>query len=251
MTASHGSRAGPDGTAALAVGGIVAGSFRICFAGGVVWITIVASAPFVLVIGAFDLLNGDPASVQFGSAALELLAASVCYIFAATVTMLAGYDCLHGRTLRPRVYAVAVVRRMIPLTACWFLIWICLTLAALALVVPALWLYAFWSVAMPVILIEGLGFAALGRSAELTRGYRWPVLGTLAILGACAVAISTGLEVLAGLLRDWAPASALVLEVSGSLAAAGALFVGTALIYARLQEIKEGVGTDLIADVFA
>jgi hypothetical protein len=53
-----------------------------------------------------------------------------------------------------------------------------LALAFVALVIPGIWLYAAWSVAVPALLIEGRrGPGALGRSFRLVRGRWWPVAG--------------------------------------------------------------------------
>lgn len=242
---------------ALGVDRILTGSFRIFFSRGVVWITIAASMPFALVVAAFFLLAGDVVIVQsfdgpriaVGTVALAWLLAVVTFIFAVAVTLLAAYDELHGRRLQPVGYATAAARRLFALTVCGLLIWNCVFLAAVALLVPALWLYAVWSVALPAILIEGHGVAALKRSAALTRGYRWPALAALAGLAVCSILLWTALGFVVDLLAGWAPASALVLNAVGVLVTGGVFHVGTTLIYARLREIKEGVDTDTIAVV--
>lgn len=49
-----------------------------------------------------------------------------------------------------------------------------LILAFIALIVPGIWLYAAWSVAVPCLLIDRLGiFRALGRSRRLVKGRWW------------------------------------------------------------------------------
>jgi len=59
--------------------------------------------------------------------------------------------------------------------------------------VPGLWLAVTFSVAMPVLLTEGLrGGAALGRSRALVRGRFWSVVGLLALGVVIAGAISIG-----------------------------------------------------------
>jgi hypothetical protein len=47
-------------------------------------------------------------------------------------------------------------------------------------VVPGIYLYAAWSVALPVLMIEGLGAReSLGRSRALLKGRWWPVAGVM------------------------------------------------------------------------
>lgn len=220
-----------------------------------------ASLPLTLIWVAVLLMVEDRLVVSGGGGRYRVtadaslvvlwLAMSAAYIFAVSVTLLAACDHRLGRPLRAGDYVLTVARRAVPLTACSLLVWICVTLGLVALIVPGLWLYALWSLILPAILVESLGFAALDRSAELTRGYRWPVLGTLFVLAACSLGMSTALGYLAGAASSFVPNTALVLKALTPLASAGVLFVGTALLYLRLREIKEGTGTESVAQVFA
>lgn len=57
-----------------------------------------------------------------------------------------------------------------------------LGLAFVALIVPAVYFYGAWAVAVPVLLFEDVrGRRALKRSRELVRGRWWPVIGALAV----------------------------------------------------------------------
>ncbi|WP_428674304.1 hypothetical protein [Roseibium sp.] len=124
-------------------------------------------------------------------------------------------------------------------------------LALVFLVVPGLWVMAVFSVTVPAVVIERVGFRGLGRSAELTKEYRWPivVLALLSLL--CQFAFGWGAQYLAAILgtvSGMLPAAVFYAVV----AAVGTGLTGlpAALIYARLREIKEGVTVDQIAAVF-
>lgn len=55
--------------------------------------------------------------------------------------------------------------------------------AGLAIAVIGLVLVVLWWIAVPVIAVEGKGpFAGLARTARLTEGRRWPVLGVIAVV---------------------------------------------------------------------
>jgi len=126
-----------------------------------------------------------------------------------------------------------------------------LIIALPALLAFYLWVLATFSVLAPAVIIERVGLRGLGRSAALTRGYRWPIVGTLFLIGMCTI----GLYIAGGFLL------ALISYVTGpfiggllfgalSMAGTGILSIAVALIYARLREIKEGVSLDQIASVF-
>jgi hypothetical protein len=60
--------------------------------------------------------------------------------------------------------------------------YVLLALAFVAIVIPGIWLYAAWSVAVPALLIEGCrGWGALRRSFRLVRGRWWPAAGVLLV----------------------------------------------------------------------
>lgn len=62
------------------------------------------------------------------------------------------------------------------------LVFLGLLVGFILLIVPGIWLYAAWSVATPVLLIEGVkGRRALGRSRGLVRGRWWPTAGVLLV----------------------------------------------------------------------
>jgi hypothetical protein len=71
-------------------------------------------------------------------------------------------------------------------------------LALLACIVPGVWLYVAWSVAVPALLIEGTrGFEALGRSFNLVRRRWWPTFGILLLANLLATTVAFGFGLLA------------------------------------------------------
>ncbi len=66
------------------------------------------------------------------------------------------------------------------------------TLGAIAMLLPGIWLYVAWAFALPVLLVEGLrGPAALRRSYTLVRGRWWRTFGVIALGFVLAIVIST------------------------------------------------------------
>ncbi|MCC7267844.1 MAG: hypothetical protein IT546_10950 [Caulobacteraceae bacterium] len=131
-----------------------------------------------------------------------------------------------------------------------------IVLGLLLLIVPGLILAAAWCVAAPVRVVEGRGvFDSLGRSLELTRGARLPILGLL--IGGIVVmviifAVVSGIGSAAAA-TTWPAAAGYVEAVLDAVAGAVAgVFqsIGLAAIFFELRRIKEGAGPDAVAAVF-
>lgn len=268
-------------SAPLGIGAIISESFSIFFKrlipifliGFVTYfaITLIAGLllGFDLVLGqtqSFDVDNPDafagPSAAQVIGLAVMGLFSILAYGFVISAIVLMAYDTKLGRPLRMSGYIGAAL----PVAPMVFLISLIVGLAVglgfLLLVVPGLWLAAVFSVVIPAVVIERAGFGALGRSADLTKGYRWSIVGLYLVMFLIAIVISSVLGVLI-----LGVAAATVTTESGAiglfggitLAAADAVVsalsygftaVMSALVYARLREIKEGVGVDSLADVF-
>jgi hypothetical protein len=126
------------------------------------------------------------------------------------------------------------------------------------LIVPGIIFALMWSVATPSFVVERDGvFASLRRSAELTKGSRWKILGLFLIVGVVYWAISlligfAGIAVYnpssvnAGLTIANVIASLVVLTVFNAI-------WGTvqASLYIELREQKEGTSLGNLEQVFA
>lgn len=249
---------------ALGVGAIVGDSFAV-FLGRIVWFTLLAFVPFVVFYGVLAMIVGssvfepslDGSSGMSGVVSLAVQFGQVV-VFSLTGGFLvqAAYDAKLGHPVRLGEYVAGTLRQIVPLVLCSIVVWIGIVVAMTALIVPGIWLLAVWSVVVPAIVIEGGGFSALGRSAALTKGYRWPIVGTLVLLTICmAIAglvlfffVGTLLAAIGGLFGLIAGA---ILYALMSGVSYGIYFVGIALIYARLREIKEGISVETLAEVFA
>jgi len=130
-----------------------------------------------------------------------------------------------------------------------------LFLAFLCLVVPGIWLYAAWGVAVPALLLEGRrGTGALGRSFRLVRGRWWP---TAAVLLVAVVLRSVVSDVVGGVIDGIVllgqHSSVLSTLVGGIVSAALAIvltpFVAAVavVLYVDLRVRKEGFDLQLLA----
>ena len=91
-----------------------------------------------------------------------------------------------------------------------------LGIGAICLGVVGLYLYVRWFVAIPLIVIDGLGVrAAIARGARLTAGSRWYILGALILVYLLQLLFSALIEVVAAILGVAAGAASLTSSGSG------------------------------------
>jgi hypothetical protein len=118
-----------------------------------------------------------------------------------------------------------------------------LAVAFIFVVIPAIWLYAAWSVATPVLLVEGVGgSAALRRSFRLVRGRWWPTAFTL-VVAWLLVSIASGVLVGVFLIVPQAiDGSSVLLAVLGAT-------IASSVAVAVVQPIKAAIITILYFDL--
>ena len=122
-------------------------------------------------------------------------------------------------------------------------------LAGLVLVIPAFIVMAMLYVAMPACVVERLGpIKSTGRSAQLTKGYRWRVFGLLFVIIVVGAIIQGLLAGLVSAMAGRVVAQLVVLVWNAVFGAFNATVVVVA--YRDLRVAKEGVDTDQIASVF-
>lgn len=134
-----------------------------------------------------------------------------------------------------------------------------LILFFILLVIPGIWLYAAWSVAVPALMVERLRpAAALGRSRRLVKGRWWPTAGTILIaelmVQVVAGVIAALLVVLPVALDHGRPSLLFVVVLSTAAGAVSGIlvrpFIATVLtvIYYDLRVRHEGYDVELMAE---
>jgi hypothetical protein len=267
----------------LGVGGIVGDAIGIYFQRfGLMFALSVVPALIALVLTELvPTVSEEQAAADPASAGWPFLVAWIIQFFAASLVnsliVLAAFDTKIGRPGRLGVYvqwALANLFTVIVLSIAVVVVMVVpavlvgaplgLIAAAIGLtgtsfiaiiailgVLSALYLWSALSPVVPAIVIEGIGFRALGRAWRLTAGYRWPVVGAIIVLfiTAAVVGLIGGLigrlaaSIETTLLPD------LISLVMGAISS-GILAVGIAMIYARLRGLKEGLDVESLADVF-
>lgn len=148
------------------------------------------------------------------------------------------------------------LRKFLPLLGLSLVMGLALMFGFILLIVPGIMMACAWAVAAPTLIAEGGILSALGRSAELTRGNRWRILGLFLVYFVGALVIQTVLTMLiVGVASGGSPQSALFMTnvvVSPIVNLINALVVttGGAVLYVTLRRLKEGVGVDALASIF-
>ena len=236
-------------TAQFGVGSVLSRSFSTLFKNPLVFfgLTLIATLPPHLVQLAV------PAGALEGLALPTVVAAVLSMVFAFVVQgaiAYAVYQELRGRKASFGSALSSGLARVGWLILAAFLVSLGISIGLVLLVIPGLILMCLWSVTIQACVVEKLGpLASMGRSAQLTKGYRLPIFGLLLIVGV-ASAVFNGFASYLGLSLFGNPV--VFALIGGVLAALPSAFnnVMSAIIYSDLRAVKEGVTLDSLANVF-
>jgi hypothetical protein len=251
--------------APLGVGSIVAQSFSILFR-HLFSVVVLALAPTLIGVVISGLLLGWNAAVggqpEFTDSsiwlffALSLMAQLVLSGLTTALLVQLAYDAKLERPIRVDRYVGPAISAAVPIALLGLVAGILAGLAAIALLIPGLWVLAVFSMMAPAVVIEKIGFRGLGRSIGLTRGYRWPIVGAMIIIMILGIVTSLVAAFLVDLIRGATGEGNASLIIAVGLYAlfnalgSGLYAISTALIYARLREMKEGISVRDIVAVF-
>jgi len=150
------------------------------------------------------------------------------------------------------------VRNVLPLTGIVLLAALGIGLGFLLLVVPGVILALMWSVITPVRVAEQTGVMdTLRRSSSLTSGYKGSIFGLFVIVVVLGIVANMIVRPLSGvsMIGNVAAANASItfMTLTGLVRVALDLIgaAGVASIYYELRLVKEGIGPEQLAAVFA
>jgi len=247
----------------LGVGSIVGESFSILFR-NFITVLMLAFIPTLagLVISGLTagwgvtLGTGDTdfgAEPNWAGIALGYVVQMVIYGVTTALLVQFAYDAKLSRPINVSRYFGPALSAALPIAILGLVAALAMGIGMIFLIIPGLWVYAVFSMIAPAIVIEKVGYGALGRSAALTKGYRWPILGVIILVGICTFLLSFVTVFIAGLVGAATGGGVLVMLVITAVVTSvgyGLGGISVSLIYARLREIKEGVSVDQIASVF-
>jgi hypothetical protein len=183
----------------------------------------------------------------FVSVIILLTIVGICSTFSAGITALLVVPAAFGAETSLRDAIVRGLSHPFSLIATIFLMSLGVMVGAV-LVIPGVILFATWAVAIPACACERLGpIRALGRSAQLTSGFRWRILALLLSYLVLGVALTAMLYASSeNNLSEIGPWIGGVLDLSFTMA----FNVGTAVAYRELRAIKDGIDLSEVSAVF-
>ena len=198
-----------------------------------------------------DLLNVFVGTLGLAAIVVGLVGFSAVVVLSGAVAR-ATIDHVNGAPISVAVALGTGVRYFFPLLLISVLVAICAYLGMLLLFLPGLYIMAMWWLVVPAVIDEGAGLSALGRSFELTAGYRWPMVGLVllyALISIIAGALATIPEIMFGVMGMLGAALSTIVDIFVTAFAYGLAVVTSVLAFNRLRQIKEGGGQG-VADIF-
>jgi hypothetical protein len=177
------------------------------------------------------------------------------------IVLYGAFQVMRGRSIDLAESARIGLRRVFSVLGLAIGVPVLCFLAALLFLVPGVILYLVWFVATPVCVVERLGvFRSMGRSAELTKGYCWRILGLLLVILISAAIVGSIVSAVASAILGASGVSALSATLDTTLgqivnliwSAIWTAFFAIVIVvtYHDLRVAKEGVDTEQIAAVF-
>jgi hypothetical protein len=264
----------------LGIGAIVGDTFSILFSRffHILLLSLLPTIAMViaalLVIVPIAMAQSTPDKIAtLGVAAvipLFVIVFAVYFLTTALIVRLA-YDARAGNPMRLGSYFGSALRAILPILGCSIVVAIGSFAAMMAVGMPGfllgeffsvlfaipsvlagLYVYASWCAVTPAIVIERAGFGALRRSMDLTRNYRWACVGAIVVMFLCLLVVLFGVGIVQLIIVSIAgQAVGTVVSVLTNGLTVGFTGIFTALLYARLREIKEGTSVEQLAEVFA
>jgi uncharacterized membrane protein len=183
------------------------------------------------------------------SSGLPFLIGGILKVLLNAVIVHSAFQDMRNRPVRIGEAVRIAFRRFWPIIGLIFCVGIGEILGAMLLIVPGLILATMWYLAVPVCVVEKLGvFESMKRSAALTKGRRWKVLGLVLLVGLGSAIFAGVISAIAKLLLSRVALVILQYLAQSLIAVFSALVI--VVVYRDLRAARDGIDTDQIAAVF-
>ncbi len=248
------------GSVEFSIGRVIGDSF------GVLARNFVSFFILALLIGVLNLLYGlfyaNPAALSAAPGEVDFTSVGVGGILGLVINGLTQAAIVYGtfQDLRGNKASIGEcisrgLATMLPVIVATLLYAVVLAIGFALLIIPGIFVLVIWWVYVPAIVVEDRGiFGSFGRSAELTSGRRWRILGLLLVVVIIAIVVNMLVGVFAGIglfamSSDPLFGLTIVEYVMTALVTAFSAVLG-AVSYYYLRAEKEGIDVNEIAQVF-
>ncbi len=245
------------GGGSFSVGQVLKRTFNTFFANIVPFcvLALILYLPSLLLgFGSMGDLETGTAVPQYSAADFAVMAVSVVLSYILIGALVYGtVQHLTGRSASIGDIIGRGLSRVIPVIVIAILLSLVVGIGFALLVIPGIFLIVVYSVVIPAAVVERPGIiGSFKRSWELTKGYRWPVLGLLLILFVILVVFSFVVGAAGGIAFFFLNSLPLLLVFNYVISAISGAFasVTIAVLYHDLRVAKEGVSSEQIAAVF-
>jgi hypothetical protein len=239
-----------DSNAGFTIGGVFERTFSILGRNFVPFflLSAVATLPY---LAFYWIQSAAPLALAKPGAALALpfIIGFVLKMFTQAVILHAAFQDLRGRPISINDSFRVGFARFLPIVGLIILEGLGVGLGTVLLVVPGIILLLMWYLALPACVVERLGpVASLSRSAALTKGHRWKILGLILVLGIAGGIIAAVLPLAAKMVLGRIGFVVVQYLVQALIAVINGIIV--IVLYRNLRVAKEGLDTEQIAAVF-
>ncbi len=248
------------GSVQFSISRVIGSSFGV-YARNFISFTLLALLISLINVAVGFFIGFDAAALEAGQ--FDVVAIVIGFLIAIVVNSLTQAAIIYGtfQDLRGQKASVAAcvsrgITTIIPVIIGSLLFSVAVSIGLMLLVIPGVILILMWWVYIPVVVVEAQGImGGFGRSAELTRGRRWHILGILLVIVLISIVVSVVLAGTIGTILMSAPSDSTFLVVSivdyaltAIVTAYASVLVAVGYYYLRAE--KEGIGADAIAQVF-
>lgn len=193
-------------------------------------------------------LGGDPTKVPTGilmTSVWTMLGSLLTYSLMSAVLVVLTSQAYLGDTVDVGMAVRRVVPRIVPVIVASFLRSLLVIVGLILLIVPMFWVVARYFAVVPAIVLEDAGtFGSFSRSADLARGRKWHILGTLVLVTIIYYLLVAGISMI-GALTGHFVVQTMVSSV-GAILVYPVVAITEALLYYDARIRSEGLDIELM-----
>lgn len=195
-------------------------------------------------IGELDATNEGAMTFSFpASSVIDW----IFYVVISALFIRIAFDVKLDRSNNLGTHLRSIVPTIIPISLLSIVLGILVIFGAIALIIGAFWVLAVFYMMIPIAVIERGGFSSLRQSAELTKEYRWPIVGLFALQFGIIILLFIVLTPLTVVLfTSGGAVIAIIAFVIINAMLQAFTGINFALVYIRLRQIKDGITLEQI-----